>query len=329
MYSPSNLLVYSLIVKVAFGESAAERLAELPLVLEQEIDPIGTVANANSDGRNGASDCPALKGLRTLEKEAAISEFVFSVHRNGEAESCGSASLTTSDMELALRAIDGCNETLSKYHVETLLTTILTRHLTSGKCGSTDNATASESFAGFCDMGPKRTVIQPDYPFLVRLSDGSLPCRFYTRDGQRIVSLEMFADLSRQAKKAASSCSEKEGVVCPPELQLYAVPAGRVFMFAPSFVGETFVLDRMRNNAPSNAPIVVEVLSLKPRIFELHNFFSLDEADTIIEQALSESSDSHKFHRSTTGAVDAQIFSRRTSENAWLTSTSEAVNIKR
>jgi hypothetical protein len=100
-------------------------------------------------------------------------------------------------------------------------------------------------------------------------------------------------------------------------------------MYAPSLVGERFVLDRMRDSAPSGEPVVLEVLSTNPRVFELHNFYSADEASRLIQEALSETSESHRFHRSTTGAVNAKVFSKRTSENAWLTHTDLAQTIKR
>jgi hypothetical protein len=271
------------------------------------------------------------------KEDTVFNDLLFVVHRNGEPDSCGMAPSSIASMDKALREMNVCDDVLSKYDTEAFLTTLLINQLQSGECASTDNVTAvPESLAGFCDMGSLRTVIQPDHDLLVRVPGGSLPCRFHTRDGQRIDSLKTLADVARQAKdEAQSSCSSsasQEGQTCSaagPTLHLYAVPAGRMFMFAPSFVGEKFVLDRMRDSAPGGEPIVVEVLSLQPRVFELHNFYSLEEADTILQQALNETTESHKFHRSTTGAVDGRVFSRRTSENAWLTHTNEAGKVKR
>jgi hypothetical protein len=261
----------------------------------------------------------------------------------------------------ALRAAERCDKDrdgnqqedflLSKYETEALLTALLAESLSAGECGpeESSNATASVDFLGYCDMGPGRTVIQPDNKYLAMVPPGSsLPCRFYTREGDHVDSIRTLARLVRlqqekQQREEGSPALESPGScewsnaaeddVChtsaAPALHLYAVPAGRVFMYAPSFVGERFVLDRMRDSAPSGEPVVLEVLSTNPRVFELHNFYSPDEASRLIQEALSETSESHRFHRSTTGAVNAKVFSKRTSENAWLTHTDLAQTIKR
>jgi len=168
---------------------------------------------------------------------------------------------------------------LDKYDVEALLTTLFMNNM-ENSCGSVDNATAPAGIGGFCDMSPERTVIQNDNDELVPVhKTGGLPCRFYTREGVRIKSISLLASAMEKAKESSSDGTD-------PELHLYAVPAGRPFHFAPSYIGEKFVLDHMSKDL--GEPVIIEVLSLKPRIFELYNFFSDEEGQALIKTALTE-----------------------------------------
>jgi hypothetical protein len=64
-------------------------------------------------------------------------------------------------------------------------------------------------------------------------------------------------------------------------------------------------------------------------VFEIYDFFSTTEADELIGKSQKETSATHKLHRSTTGATNGQVYSKRTSENAWDTHGSLALKIKR
>ena len=170
-----------------------------------------------------------------------------------------------------------------------------------------DSSTEEKGLIGYCDSGHDRTPIQPDHRRLkADVERNTLPCRFYTREGRRVDSFETLTQLAQKARDTAAACEQSEDQTCTagPVLHLTAVPAGRVFMFAPSFVGEKFVVDHV----PESEPIVVEVLNMEPRLFELHGFFSKDEATQLIEHALTETSETHKLHRSTTGAVSGSIY---------------------
>eukprot|EP00547_Thalassionema_nitzschioides_P008707 CAMPEP_0194222620 /NCGR_PEP_ID=MMETSP0156-20130528/33395_1 /TAXON_ID=33649 /ORGANISM="Thalassionema nitzschioides, Strain L26-B" /LENGTH=312 /DNA_ID=CAMNT_0038953489 /DNA_START=77 /DNA_END=1012 /DNA_ORIENTATION=+ len=109
-------------------------------------------------------------------------------------------------------------------------------------------------------------------------------------------------------------------------LNLYAVPAGRVFMFAPKFVGEIFEIPDVEGD--QGAPISLEVLSLNPRIFEVFNFFSREESKNLVEQALNENRESHRVKRSTTGG-GKHLHPRRTSESGFDTHGKVAVTVKK
>ena len=161
-----------------------------------------------------------------------------------------------------------------------------------------------------CDMGPGRTVIQLDHGKLVRVPTvKSYPCHFHTREGLRITSLEELATIAREAKIPAGECTEADQAAgtCDDsatserrELHLYAVPASRVFIFAPKFVGEIFELPHV--SVPLDLPVWLEVISLEPRVFDVFNFFDRDESTAIVDKALKETSETHRIKRSSTGA---------------------------
>jgi hypothetical protein len=152
-------------------------------------------------------------------------------------------------IEEALQATGVCgqSEDINKNQLETFLTNMFESNLEKGACGATDNETNPEGFFNFCDMGPDRTVIQPDHYELVRTRTGSLPCRMFTREGRRVYSLEHLTKLAEAAKEKGGTCSQaNETCDAAPVLDLYAVPAGRMFMFAASYIGERFVLDHVQ-----------------------------------------------------------------------------------
>jgi hypothetical protein len=325
------------------------------LLAKHDADPAVTA------GSNTPSSCPQVwtelaageggtnddEGDAASASAALFKDLSLVLHRNGEPDPCGVAppmAGSVAAITRAMRALNVCGDgsgsdddaiRLSKYETEAVLTELFLESLGKGECSPTDDDTAPRSLQGYCDMGPQRTVVQPDSKYLVKVpSTASLPCRFFTREGEHVDSLATLARLAREAAAAAAAhpdtCQEESCDAAPgPALHLYAVPAGRLFMYAPSYVGERFVLDRMQHSAPSQQPIVLEVLSTDPKVFEVHNFYSAQEAAELVDQALGESSESHKFHRSTTGAVNGQVFSKRTSENAWLTHTDLAQSIKR
>jgi len=194
------------------------------------------------------------------------------------------------------------------------------------------------AFFGLCDMGEEATPINPDHDKIVKIhvqgSGSRLPCHFHTREGVRITSISQFADLAL-ATKPEESCADsdtedtcsgwnKEGVRA---LHLYAVPAGRHFIFAPSFVGEIFHLPHVE--VKSGLPVSLEVLSLSPRVFDVKNFFDKEESKAIVDKALAETSESYRMKRSSTGAVGYHVNSVRTSENGFDTHGKEAQAVKK
>jgi hypothetical protein len=267
----------------------------------------------------------------------------FVLHRNGEPDPCDTGfAATHTKIPTAAGKFD-------KYDVESFLTDtfaetlMMNENSASSSCGSPDNTTAPEGLLGFCDMGPDRTPILLDHEKLVRVgSSGSLPCRWLTREGIRLTSLQQLRDVAHQAKVAAKTCTssstssnpqDADNEDCPKkeefELHLYGVPAGRVFMFAPKFVGEIFALNHLTNNPDPETPVSLKVLSLNPRVFDVLHIFAEEEADAIVDRALKETSPSHRLHRSTTGTSENSIVNTRTSENAFDTHGTVAVKVKK
>eukprot|EP00555_Chaetoceros_dichaeta_P015251 CAMPEP_0198271268 /NCGR_PEP_ID=MMETSP1447-20131203/48553_1 /TAXON_ID=420782 /ORGANISM="Chaetoceros dichaeta, Strain CCMP1751" /LENGTH=601 /DNA_ID=CAMNT_0043963779 /DNA_START=237 /DNA_END=2039 /DNA_ORIENTATION=- len=209
-------------------------------------------------------------------------------------------------------------------------------------------------YISFCDMGEEHTVLMPDHdklvPVVVSKSGGdgkqeSLPCHYYTREGFRISSMKDLekAVLAAKNQKAAEKEEEDGGgqqdctvgsdgeEICPStpttDLKIFAVPAGRVFMFAPTYVGEVFNLHHMKDQYQRDVSLVV--LSLVPRVFDVLNFFDPDESNTIVARALAEKSETHRMKRSSTGASGYNVNSQRTSDNGFDTNGATAIAVKR
>jgi hypothetical protein len=283
------------------------------------------------------------------------------VHRNGEIVPCGNTTSTGNriinimqELKSVLEHMNECPTDFGdKYQVEALLTRLL-HQIVAEQCPSEEKGrSAALGLYGYCDMGPSKTPILKDHDKLVpiyesssSLGDGEtesmfLPCHFHIRAGQRVASLSHFAQLARHAAAPSLSSSKEEcatddedqetctaATAVPRELHLYAVPAGRVFMFAPSYIGEIIHLPHVTGGDP-HQPVYLEVLSVSPRVFDLVNFFSKDESATIVERALDETSESHRIKRSSTGAVGYTVNSGRTSESGFDTNGPTAMTLKK
>jgi hypothetical protein len=217
------------------------------------------------------------------------------------------------------------------------------------------NYNTLSSMIKYCDMGIDKTPIQPDHNDLVRVPypASSLPCHFHTREGVRVTSMSQLATLARGASSSSPTTTTTQGeckagadekeqtVTCSSsnsvhdarssyvprkELHLYAVPAGRVFMFAPKYVGEVFELPHVKG--PAGLPVSLEVMSLRPRVFDIYNFFDRAESAAIVDKALKETSETHRMKRSSTGASGYNLNSKRTSENGFDTHGKEAMIVK-
>jgi hypothetical protein len=98
--------------------------------------------------------------------------------------------------------------------------------------------------------------------------------------------------------------------------KLFFVPEGRLFIW-PSFeLGHRATVPTV-TLPKGHSPIVLETLSASPRVFRIYNFFTPDESDFLIKNALSLTAEDYRLKRSSTGAHGYSIDSKRTSENAF------------
>lgn len=329
----------------------------------------------------GESSASVANGVRNSNDEerldtqtSSLKDLSYAIHRNGEAEPCGS---TFNNIETTLISLlsqkNLINEStlndksknifeklqdvdVSKHELDSILTVLFGKHLLpSSSCGPEQPPKSikgrnqrqawgrglnykihgvESSFLTFCDMGTDHTPILHDHDELIPLDAGkgveTLPCHFHTREGLRITSFESFF-LSVEAQKG-EHCDDSENGAQTCEMSqmmhLYAVPAGRLFMFAPSFIGEMFVLNHVEPPPGNSNPVKLRVLSLSPRVFDLVDFFKEDESTAIVHKALKETSESHRIKRSSTGASGYNLNSQRTSENGFDTHGLTAIAVK-
>lgn len=145
--------------------------------------------------------------------------------------------------------------------------------------------------------------------------------------GVRVTSLPQLVDLVKQASCSGVGTNHRDSC---DEISLFAVQAGRVFLFAASRVGQIIDLPHVKGGDPSK-PVYLEVLSVRPAVFDLHNFFTKDESAELVERALKETKESHRIKRSTTGdlASTENVNQRRTSESGFDTNGKTSMTIKR
>ena len=293
------LLLYVLVILAIIRPTAAAATSARPVVVPVEEEDVDTDVDGDDDEADNSS-----KDYWLMNTNNNISLII---HRNGEIDPCGVTGVITQENFISnlLPPSSSNKSKLNKYEIESRLTdnifnNILTtstmndddhghqKHNNMDGCGpgdgrinngaviindNDDNDDASlSSFYKHCDRGPTYTPILLDHQKLVRTTSnngGSLPCRFYTREGLRITSLKQFTNLiidhQQQQQQQQHSCANPQDddedssfEECKNnnnnnddnknnvKFHLYAVPAGRVFIFAPSYIGEIFELKHMK-----------------------------------------------------------------------------------
>ncbi|KAL3940309.1 MAG: hypothetical protein SGBAC_005136 [Bacillariaceae sp.] len=263
------------------------------------------------------------------------------LHQNGDPKKCGEAGKGSEFHALLfqnyVQLIDGtCPSELTKFQVEALLTKTFSQLIST----CSEQGREYKGFLGFCDAGKDKTPVMLDHNHLVsvqsELMGTSLPCRFHTREGLRISYMDQLTGLASSkpvgcqmvnVDENTHTCQVVEPEGKPSEIHLYAVPAGRVFMFAPAHVGEIFHLNHVKGS--DDMPIYLQVMSLEPRVFDVFNFFSRDESQQLVDKAIAETSETHRIKRSSTGASGYNINSRRTSESGFDTHGTTSTIVKK
>jgi hypothetical protein len=283
------------------------------------------------------------------------------IHRNGDEHACGETLATTTTVNLThafyqaisnLRECSFATAVHRKYWFESLLTRVVyDLLLQQNKCASLESWNDDDDdngFLGYCDMGRAHTPVWPDHDRLVPtvMNESAFwPCHFHTREGKRIDSLQLLTQLlytaplnykTLQVVPNSTTCNGDD--VClsndtttrtelVKELHLYAVPAGRLFMFAPSFVGDEFYFSHVRS-ASVEEPVYLKTISLRPRIFLLYNFFSQAEADALMESAVKETRDKHRLQLDSAAATLYNLNFKRSSERGFDAGSTTAGAIK-
>jgi len=125
-----------------------------------------------------------------------------------------------------------------------------------------------------------------------------------------ICSLQSPCNMFSDAGQHLLSCSdiEENGMVL-------IVPKNRIFMWPTVEVGRIKSVSHIKTPLEPK-PIQLETLSLSPKVFLVHNLFSNEEADALVESALTIKGEENRLKRSSTG-VGYNIDRKRTSENAF------------
>jgi hypothetical protein len=284
-----------------------------------ETGATGTTGTGTSTTPTPTTCYQSLKDHMGLKKGQDLSLPIV-VHHNGEAEPCGEATVNLHAVKSILKSMglaqgacplahDKIND---KNFIDSLLTLVLQTQV-GQTCGpSTEDTTRAPGLFQYCDMGQDHTVEQANHFDMapIQLQDGQyLPCHYHLSSGLRLAGVQQWVEHSSQ-----SSSSQP--------LHLHAVPAGRYFMFAGSFVGERIPLPHVKGAEPKQ-PVALKVLALEPRLFEIENFFSPTESAALIEEALNPDIEGGTFEpsSSTSHGVDQQEVARRTSEQVWRTET--------
>ena len=186
----------------------------------------------------------------------------------------------------------------------------------------------------YCDLGEDNTPLlynhQEHVKYQAAADSGELfPCSFFNREGIRLFDLlGSRTDVNSALSSNYDPDYDIEGEITTP-YETYLVPAGRNFMFAPRKVGERFNLQHVSLPNDKEEAIYLETLSISPKVFEVHNFFSEDESEILVQQALDQTADTHKLQRSSTGPDGQNHNPTRTSENAFDTHSPTAMIVKR
>ena len=284
-------------------------------------------------------DAQVVEHLMQLEEDGV--QLV--LHRNGDVEGCGMNPDFLSQLRITMMGLPECPVAFTKYETESILTSAFHQSMLS--CASEeDDRTQEEGFLGYCDMGEAKTPILLDHDRLIPVvtedqpEQEYLPCHFHSREGVRVTSFQklmllLVNEYKRVPEAHCEDDADEETCVNAneadaKEVHLYAVPAGRTFMFAPAYVGEEFDLPHIQGADPSKR-VYMKVLSLSPRVFDIFNYFTRDESAGLVEKAIAEKSDSHKIKRSSTGASGYNINMRRTSESGFDTHGKTAQAVKK
>lgn len=105
----------------------------------------------------------------------------------------------------------------------------------------------------------------------------------------------------------------------------YTTSVAELFMWPTRHINHTVQVSHIKIESgierTVRSPIKVTTVSTSPRAFVVSNFFTAAEASMLIADALSQTDDNYRLKRSSTGATGYTVDRKRTSENAFVTSS--------
>jgi Flp pilus assembly protein TadD len=104
--------------------------------------------------------------LASLFEKNVLESVSLVVHRNGESESCGDASVSWDALRAAVQTFDHCPDEFDKFDVESFLTRLLAEYVKT--CDSDVEELKHKGFLGHCYRGEERTPLLLDYEHLVK-----------------------------------------------------------------------------------------------------------------------------------------------------------------
>lgn len=110
--------------------------------------------------------------------------------------------------------------------------------------------------------------------------------------------------------------------------RLYVVAPGLLFVWP--FVELGHKVHIMAQDSPTGKPLILESFTDSPRTFHVHNFFSAEEAHTLIDRVLEIDDEDSKLQQSHVGhrSGHKQVSKKRTSENAFDQVSPTAIRVR-
>ncbi len=99
------------------------------------------------------------------------------------------------------------------------------------------------------------------------------------------------------------------------DTNIFFVENGKLFIWPTFEYGHKEILSHIETT--NKKLIEIQTISQNPRVFHILNFFSDEEAEYMVKQALSATHDSFRLKRSSTGQNGYTVDMKRTSENAF------------
>lgn len=191
---------------------------------------------------------------------------------------------------------------------------VCTDILTCQQTGTNDHSFLSLNvFSNGESHNGRRVVLTEKECFHPKLSIGDFICAKIDRTG---------CSLHNKFGGPVDSCASVKN-----EDNIFVVAPNCQFIWPSFSKGHITTITHIGIPHGNTLPIQVETISEKPKIFRLINFFSAEEADRLVANAMSAAA--YRLKSSVTGSNEFNIDNLRTSENTFDTTSIDAMTIKK